>query len=337
MPQFFPRPGEVTFRPADRNFCLHRGQSSELDPAQSRQPSARSWGRWFLLGLAVTCTFVAHPGVVAAALTADEIRLGTNIARAEDHLVTLNDSQSLDAAAAAKAKNMIAENYFNHDAPSGWSPWYWFQQVGYAYTAAGENLAIDFVDSADVIQAWMESPDHRQNILNAKYHDLGVAVLPGTVDGRETTIVVQLFGSRTVPAAPVVVIPTPAPKKATPAPMAKPVVPDAVAVVQAAATPKVPSLVLPDGVDQPVLTFSLVEPARWTEAPALQTRLVPDPQVAGIEVGGPDQGPRAALPARFSNDLPTITLMAMAAELIFLAILLGLKKYPGFALKLQVI
>jgi hypothetical protein len=107
----------------------------------------------------------------------------------------------LMAAAQDKADDMIANNYFAHTSPSGLSPWYWFEQVGYNFTYAGENLAVNFSDSADVTNAWMNSAEHRANILNANFTEIGMATATGTYEGNPAVYVVELFGTP-APAAP---------------------------------------------------------------------------------------------------------------------------------------
>src|SRR3989344_4740191 len=89
---------------------------------------------------------------------------------------------------------MASKGYFAHVSPEGQSPWYWLKQAGYSFSYAGENLAVDFSDSADVSRAWLDSPGHRANILNKNFLETGVAISKGMYQGRETTFVVQFFG-----------------------------------------------------------------------------------------------------------------------------------------------
>ncbi len=103
----------------------------------------------------------------------------------------------LEAAALKKADDMIAKGYFAHNSPDGKQPWDWIREEGYEYVYAGENLAINFADSIDVYQAWMNSPGHRANILNQHYTEVGIGARKTYVDGRESIIVVQMFGSPT--------------------------------------------------------------------------------------------------------------------------------------------
>lgn len=129
-------------------------------------------------------------------ITIDEVVRLTNEQRVSQGLPPLRYSESLADAARRKAANMFAENYWAHNSPSGISPWHWFQEAGYQYTHAGENLAKDFGSTDRMIQAWMNSPTHRDNIVSSQYNEIGLAVVPGTLLGQDTVLVVQLFGSR---------------------------------------------------------------------------------------------------------------------------------------------
>ena len=130
-----------------------------------------------------------------SSVTIDEVLRATNQERLGAGLSALNYSEKLSDAARRKAANMFEEDYWAHNSPSGKSPWVWFKEVGYNYTYAGENLAKDFGDTSRMISAWMASPTHRDNITSSKYTQIGLAVVPGTLQGQETVLVVQLFGT----------------------------------------------------------------------------------------------------------------------------------------------
>ena len=121
----------------------------------------------------------------------------------------LRRSTTLDTAATMKANHMAQNGYFSHYSPDGVSPWYWFNQAGYSFLHAGENLAVHFTDSEDIVEAWMNSPTHRANIMNGQFTEIGIGVARGEFEGSDTIFVVQLFGTPTQ-AAPVVAT-TPAP------------------------------------------------------------------------------------------------------------------------------
>lgn len=129
---------------------------------------------------------------LAAVLPADVIRL-TNEERERGGVVSLEENFLLSLAADAKAKDMARKGYFAHTGPDGKTPWEWLREFGYAYAAAGENLAVRFHESADVVRAWMASPSHRANILRAGYTDIGVGLAEGTYQGVPATFVVQYF------------------------------------------------------------------------------------------------------------------------------------------------
>lgn len=119
----------------------------------------------------------------------------TNDERQQQSLQSLRHNPVLDAAATRKAEHMAENEYFAHFSPDNVSPWHWFQQVGYQYVHAGENLAIHFSDSDEVVQAWMNSPTHRANIVNGQFAEIGVGTARGSYQGFPTTYVVQLFGT----------------------------------------------------------------------------------------------------------------------------------------------
>jgi len=119
-----------------------------------------------------------------------------NSNRARYNLPPLAENQTLNAAARLKALDMEKNGYFNHVSPSGVNPWYWFDLAGYNYRYAGENLAIGFIESDEVQNAWEASPTHEANIVNAKYQEIGIAVYRANFNGNPATIVVQLFGAR---------------------------------------------------------------------------------------------------------------------------------------------
>ncbi len=123
----------------------------------------------------------------------------TNAGREAHNLNVLEQNQLLQNAAQLKANDMAAKGYFSHNSPDGKTPWYWLQRAGYDYEYAGENLAVNFVDSEDVMTAWMNSPAHRANILNNTFSEIGIATSKGVYEGKEAVFVVQFFGT---PASP---------------------------------------------------------------------------------------------------------------------------------------
>lgn len=123
-----------------------------------------------------------------------ELVRGANQSRQTSSIGELQVNPLLEKAAQLKAQDMAQKSYFAHTSPEGVTPWYWLGQVGYRYAAAGENLAVNFLDSSDVHTAWMASPGHRANILNGTYTQIGIGTATGMYKGYQTTFVVEYFG-----------------------------------------------------------------------------------------------------------------------------------------------
>lgn len=119
----------------------------------------------------------------------------TNGERQSQNLSTLTVNSVLNKAAQMKANDMAANGYFAHTSPDGKTPWYWLEQAGYNYQYAGENLAINFSDSKDVTNAWMNSPTHKANIVKGNYTEIGTGVASGLYQGRETVFVAQVYAN----------------------------------------------------------------------------------------------------------------------------------------------
>lgn len=118
----------------------------------------------------------------------------TNNERAKNNLPPLTYNDKLAQAATLKAQDMFTLNYWAHYAPNGTTPWDFILKAGYQYEYAGENLAKNFLFSQGVVDSWMNSPTHRNNILKNDYSDVGFAVINGTLNNEPTTLVVQMFG-----------------------------------------------------------------------------------------------------------------------------------------------
>lgn len=119
----------------------------------------------------------------------------TNDQRVQFGLPTLIEKGALNRAAELKMQDLFGKQYFDHVSPEGYGPSHWADTAGYKYRVIGENLALGgFESDADLVEAWMESPGHRENILKAEFQEIGVAVGKGNFEGDETWIAVQVFG-----------------------------------------------------------------------------------------------------------------------------------------------
>lgn len=132
----------------------------------------------------------------ASNISVPDLLRDTNAQRVAVGLPALILNDQLSQAARDKANDMFVSNYWAHNSPQGRDPWSFIVAAGYHYIFAGENLARDFGDSQGVVNAWMNSPTHRENIVNSHYQEIGFAVVNGKLNGNETTLVVQMFGAR---------------------------------------------------------------------------------------------------------------------------------------------
>lgn len=130
----------------------------------------------------------------ATDVTIEKLFQLTNAERTKQGLSPLTYNDQLATAGQRKAADMFAKNYWAHYAPDGTAPWDFIKKAGYTYEYAGENLAKNFMFSQGVVDAWMNSTTHRENLLRKEYTDVGFAVVNGVLNGEETTLVVQEFG-----------------------------------------------------------------------------------------------------------------------------------------------
>lgn len=205
----------------------------------------------------------------AANIPPDEVIRLTNEKRAQNGLAPVSSNSLLSQAAQAKGADMLNKGYWAHVSPDGVQPWFFFTNAGYKYRYAGENLARDFSNASSAVDAWMNSPSHRENMLNPRYKDIGVAVVEGKLAGVDTTIIVQFFGATftdTVPALPVAKAQTVIRLSPTPSPTASP-------LALTSATPQ--ALVGSEGTQElSVRPYTLISPFTTTKGVSLAVVLI---------------------------------------------------------------
>lgn len=155
-----------------------------------------------LLIIATVLVSVIQPaqkrGVLAYAtnVSVNSLLEATNKQREDNKISDLTMNSELVAAAQAKANDMISRNYWSHNTPDGKEPWVFINNTGYKYQKAGENLAYGFTTSDDTITGWMNSPPHRENLLDKDFTEVGFGFANGNDynnSGRET-VVVAMYG-----------------------------------------------------------------------------------------------------------------------------------------------
>lgn len=95
-----------------------------------------------------------------------------NRERAEKSLAALKRTDALDKIAAVRAKESSVS--FSHTRPGGGSPATAFSQFGVSFRLAGENLSYGFSTPGQLVSAWMQSPEHRANLLNGRFSETGL-------------------------------------------------------------------------------------------------------------------------------------------------------------------
>ncbi|MDL2341988.1 MAG: CAP domain-containing protein [Patescibacteria group bacterium] len=185
----------------------------------------------FLLGSpALTATAATIPDASSSTMLQ-----ATNLQREQNGLGDLYFNYRLTSAAQAKAADMAANDYWAHVSPSGVQPWDFISQSGYNYHGAGENLAYGYSTLSEVITGWMNSPEHRANMLG-NYVDVGFGFYTATnyQGSGPQTIVVAEFGLPTDAPAPA---PAPAAQAETAAPQAAPAATQKAVVAELASEP----------------------------------------------------------------------------------------------------
>nr|WP_275983461.1 CAP domain-containing protein [Paenibacillus hamazuiensis] len=136
-------------------------------PGTAAQPSAPGTGN------------SAAPSSSSQSAYADQVVALVNQERANAGVKPLVVDQALAAMALDKAKDMYNNHYFDHTSPTYGSPFDMMNSYGISYTYAGENIAMGQKTPQEVMNAWMNSPGHKQNILSPNYTKIGVAYYNG--------------------------------------------------------------------------------------------------------------------------------------------------------------
>ena len=90
-------------------------------------------------------------------------------------------SGTLDTVALGHADDMARKNYFEHVDPEGHSPADRVRATGYQEKLVGENIAYGPKTVDEVVQGWLDSPGHCENIMDPRFAEMGIALAPGRV------------------------------------------------------------------------------------------------------------------------------------------------------------
>jgi uncharacterized protein YkwD len=130
-----------------------------------------------------------------------------NAVRAGHGLARLTLNAQLTGAARAHSEQMAADGYFAHESQDGTSFWKrvqsFYRSSPWRTWSVGENLlwSSPGVSASRALQLWLASPEHRRNLLDPRWREIGVSAVqvttaPGVYGGREVTIVTTDFGVR---------------------------------------------------------------------------------------------------------------------------------------------
>jgi uncharacterized protein YkwD len=130
-----------------------------------------------------------------------------NAVRARRGLRPFRLSAGLTAAATQHSQSMADKGYFSHDSANGTSFWRriasFYGYRGFRNWSVGENIlwSSPDIEAAGALRMWMESPEHRANLLDRNWREIGLAAVhaanaPGVYGGDEVTVVTADFGLR---------------------------------------------------------------------------------------------------------------------------------------------
>lgn len=146
---------------------------------------------FFLSGIRAT-----HVLGTADGITDQGLLESSNNAREDAGTASLALNGRLSRAAQQKATDMAKRDYWSHDTPEGKTPWTFVDAQGYSYQVVGENLAYGFSENQEVVNGWLNSPSHRDNLLSRGFTDVGFGIASSDDyqgNGPET-IVVAMYG-----------------------------------------------------------------------------------------------------------------------------------------------
>ncbi|MCP3027375.1 CAP domain-containing protein [Halobacillus sp. A5] len=122
----------------------------------------------------------------------EEVVTLVNEERAKEELEPLEMYDRLSDLARLKSQDMADQDYFDHTSPTYGSPFEMMDQYEFSYWSAGENIAAGQRSPEQVVEGWMNSPGHRENIMKEDFTHIGVGYVEESGD-RYGTYWTQMF------------------------------------------------------------------------------------------------------------------------------------------------
>lgn len=165
----YAQPIKCPLQSGDTIYDIARKYGIPIDHILSENPQLKSNPQKVKPGQSVN---VPNPTDIKK-LESEVVRL-VNVQRSQKGLMMLKENYELSKVARLKSQDMINKNYFSHTSPTYGSPFDMMKQFGIPFIAAGENIAMGQRTPQEVMNAWMNSPGHRANILSPVYTQIGV-------------------------------------------------------------------------------------------------------------------------------------------------------------------
>jgi len=163
-------------------------------PEKSDLPEVKNIKRSISIPEPLTFPEIIETG--ARSLEEKKIIYFTNFYREKEGLGKLKENETLNKAAEERLEDMFSKQYFEHISPEGIGAEKVVSNLGYQYIMVGENLALgNFKNEKELVDGWMGSPGHRENILNSRFKEIGVAARKDWFKGKKTFIAVQIFAT----------------------------------------------------------------------------------------------------------------------------------------------
>ncbi len=190
---------------------MHAIRPPKFHGAMARACRGAVRGRHIAVLAVVVLAFTAPSASAKNRAVLDSFEAGVfqklNQTRSEHGLAPLKLSTRLTSASSVHSAEMASDGYFDHSSHDGTPFWKrvdrWYGSSGYRSWAVGENIlwSSPSLTPARAVALWMASPEHRANILNPKWRELGVAAVhlndaPGVYRGLPVTIITTDFGAR---------------------------------------------------------------------------------------------------------------------------------------------